>query len=238
VVDVATGILTALGIVAALYERERAGRARRVGSALLDTSLALQASIFTYGSVQGRDPERVGNGSYFTITDCLPTRDGHVVISLPTSRFWTRLCRALREPALERDPRFATHRGRIVNKTALGRALARVFRRRTTAAWLETLRAEDVPCGPVLAYHDVPGVPQVRHNGMLSEDRYGAGAPYRVVRSPVRLDGRLMDGDVPAPGLGADSAEVLRSAGFTGRQIEELDRIGVTLARPIDLEKY
>src|SRR5262249_41950881 len=70
VVDVATGIFTALGIVSALVTRERTGRGCRVGGALLDTVLALQASIFTYGSVLRRNPERVGNSSYFTLTNC------------------------------------------------------------------------------------------------------------------------------------------------------------------------
>jgi crotonobetainyl-CoA:carnitine CoA-transferase CaiB-like acyl-CoA transferase len=238
VVDVATGIFTALGIVSALAARERTGRGCRVGGALLDTVLALQASIFTYGSVLRRNPERVGNGSYFTLTNCFATRDGNIVISLPTSRFWLRLCRALGDRRVQNDPRFATNRGRVRYSRELARALARVFRRRSTATWLQRLRQEEVPCGPVLEYDSVPKLPQVRHNGLFGLERFGSSRPYRVVRSPVRLDGSLMDGHLPAPALGQHTREILRAAGFSAAEIRALHEAGLTVPRPVDLRAY
>ena len=238
VVDVATGIFAALGVVAALVERAASGRGSRVGGSLLDTVLALQGSIFTYASVLGSDPERVGNGSYFTLTNRFATRDGWIVISLPTSRFWTRLCRALGDARIERDPRFATNRGRVLHARALESALRRVFRRRRSAEWLALLGREEVPCGPVLRYHEVTAQAQVRHNGLLKMDRFGKRPPYRVVRSPVRMRGFLMDGERAAPALGAHTTEVLRAANFTPAEIRALRRSGLTTPRPIDLERY
>lgn len=232
VVDVATGIFTALGIVSALLGRAQTGIGCRVGSALLDTVLALQASLFTYSSVLGRDPERVGNGSYFTVTNCFETSDGALVISLPTNRFWHRLCRALSDPSLEKDPRFTSNRSRTQNREELYKSLLKLFRRKTTRRWLEILTAEEVPCGPVLSYSQVLRDPQVRHNNLIKIDRYGKSGRYRVVRSPVRLDGKLMDGGLPAPVLGQHTVQVLRTAKFAGKDIAELRRRGIIVPKP------
>ncbi len=236
VVDVTTGVLTALGIVSSLLARTRTRKGLHVGGALLDTVLSLQATLFTYSSVTGRNPERVGNGSYYTVTNCFKTSDGQLVISLPTSRFWRRLCGALRSKALEKDARFATHRDRLYNSEPLARALQKLFKRRTTEQWLEILKTAEVPSGPVLSYHEVLEQPQVRHNGLLKKERYTNSRPYTIVRSPVRLNGFLMDADKPAPALGEHTEEVLRSARFTAREIQEMRQIGIIVPRPLDLD--
>ena len=230
VVDVGTGILTALGILACLLQRRQTGHGARVGGALLDTVLALQGNLFTYSSVIGDDPRRVGNGSYFMISNCFATADGQLMISLPTSRFWHRFCSALGQASLQSDSRFSDHQSRISNKPALERVLARIFRTKTTAQWLKILQPV-VPCGPLLSYKQVIQDQQVRHNGLFKMDVY-KGSPYRVVRSPVRLDGKLMDGRLAAPSLGQHTGQILRAARFTRAEILELDRLGVTIPNP------
>jgi crotonobetainyl-CoA:carnitine CoA-transferase CaiB-like acyl-CoA transferase len=230
VVDVGTGILTALGILACLLKRRQTGNGARVGGALLDTVLALQGNLFTYSSVIGDDPRRVGNGSYFMISNCFSTADGQLMVSLPTSRFWQKFCQALGQPSLQSDSRFSSHQGRISNKPALESVLARIFRTKTTAQWLRILQPV-VPCGALLSYKQVIQDQQVRHNGLFKMDVY-KGSRYRVVRSPIRLDGKLMDGRLAAPSLGQHTRQILRAARFTRAEILELDRLGVTIPSP------
>jgi formyl-CoA transferase/CoA:oxalate CoA-transferase len=231
VVDVATGILVALGIVACLLQRRQTGHGARLGGALLDTVLALQGNLFTYSSVIGEDPRRVGNGSYFMISNCFSTADGQLMVSLPTGRFWQRFCKALGKPSLQSDSRFSDHERRISNKPALERVLARIFRTKTTAQWLKILQPA-VPCGPLLSYKQVIHDKQVRYNGLFKMDVY-KGSFYRVVRSPIRLDGKLMDGRLAAPSLGQHTGQILRAAQFTRAEIHELKRLGVTIPNPL-----
>jgi crotonobetainyl-CoA:carnitine CoA-transferase CaiB-like acyl-CoA transferase len=88
-----------------------------------------------------------------------------------------------------------------------------------------------VPCGPLLSYKQVIQDQQVRHNGLFKMDVY-KGSRYRVVRSPIRLDGKLMDGRLAAPSLGQHTGQILRAARFTRAEILELDRLGVTIPNP------
>jgi glutaryl-CoA transferase len=230
VVDVGTGILTALGILACLLQCRHTGRGARVGGALLDTVRALQGNLFTYSSVIGDNPRRVGNGSYFMISNCFSTADGQLMVSLPTSRFWQRFCKALGKPSLQSDARFSDHQSRISNKPALERVLVKIFRTKTTAQWLKILQPE-IPCGPVLSYRQVIQDEQVQHNGLFKMDVY-KGSPYRIVRSPIRLGGKLMDGNLAAPSLGQHTEQILRAARFTRAEILELNRLGVTIPNP------
>src|SRR5207253_2066701 len=79
-----------------------------------------------------------------------PTLDGYVVVATGTNKTYRTLCEeGLQRPELASDARFASNQSRVANRGAMVDALSAVFRARTTAHWIETLEAADVPCAPV-----------------------------------------------------------------------------------------
>ncbi|WP_299657330.1 CoA transferase, partial [uncultured Jannaschia sp.] len=112
------------------------------------------------------------------------------------------------------DDRFASVEAREVNKAARLALTQDVLREDTTAHWMDRLRAEDVPCAPVLRRDEVIAHPQVAANGtILRMDHPGAG-PIRLARPPARFEAHTSDPPAPARALGADTRAVLAEAGL------------------------
>ena len=107
VIDVATGLYAALGVMTALHERTRSGRGQWVQSSLLQSGLGLmdfQAARFL---VDGEVPKQVGNDHPTAMpTSAYATSDGHVNIGAGGEAMWHALCQVIERPDLPRDPRF------------------------------------------------------------------------------------------------------------------------------------
>ncbi|MBO0709298.1 MAG: CoA transferase, partial [Candidatus Dormibacteraeota bacterium] len=134
--DLVAGLNAVIGVVAALFERERTGRGQHLDVALLDTSVNLLTQFAEWRWMTGQDPGAVGSGHpSLAPYRAYPTRDGHIVIATFGESFWPKVCAALGRPDLERDPRFRTNVDRVAHKEQLDGLIAAVTRQRSTAEW-------------------------------------------------------------------------------------------------------
>ena len=149
IIDMGTGMWAALGIVAALRERDRTGRAVEVTTALFETALTWisyqAAGYFGDGVV----PQPQGSGTAMVVpSQVFTTADGQAMISAGSDGLFQRLADALGEPGLANDPRFVDNPGRVRHRQALVAAISAHTRRLETADLLERLRAAGVPAAP------------------------------------------------------------------------------------------
>ncbi|RMH11745.1 MAG: CoA transferase, partial [Gemmatimonadetes bacterium] len=188
-VDFATGVWTALGVLAALRTREQTGEGTHVVASLLDSALAMASYHLAAAAETGRAPERQGTGlAMIAPYEAFPTRDGDVMIGAANDALFARLCEALEAPELAADPRFATNPERVRNRSALAAALADRTRALTRADLLERLRRARVPASPVHDALEVLADPQVRATGMLRPRPLEGARDYRDVALPLRWD--------------------------------------------------
>ena len=153
IVDLATGMLGAVHVLAALRARdgggtpgngatEGSGTGQRIDLALLDATVAWLANQAANWLIGGRVPGRMGNAHpNITPYETFPTADGELALAVGSERQWVRFCDALEMPALATDPRFRTNAERIANRAALRPILAGLLAGRTSAEWLARLTA-------------------------------------------------------------------------------------------------
>ena len=225
--DKVTAIQASQAITAALFVRERTGQGDHVRLSMLDTIVAfLFASDFTGQTFIGDETaeqtwDEDGSGQDY-VELIYETADGFMAVSAHTDATWRGLSRAADRPDFLTDDRFATVEAREVNKHARLTLTQEVLREDTTDHWMARLRAEDVPCAPVLRRSEVVDHPQVVANGtILRQDHPGAG-PIRTARPPATFERFAADAPAPARALGADTRTVLSEAGLDGETIAGL----------------
>jgi crotonobetainyl-CoA:carnitine CoA-transferase CaiB-like acyl-CoA transferase len=228
IVDMGTGMWAALGIVAALRERDRTGRAVEVTTALFETALAWVGYHAAGYLGAGEVPQPQGSGTAMIAPyQAFPTADGYAMIAAGSDALFRRLADALGEPDLAADPRFADNPSRVRHRAALVDAITAVTRALKTADLLERLRAAGVPSAPILTVDRVLDEPQTAASGMLVSAPHPRVPGYRTVGLPIRW-GRQRPGvrHVP-PQLGEHSADVLTWLGYTLDDVRNFQTQGV-----------
>ena len=213
--DAITGFYAAYGILGALVERERASssRGRRVEVSMLEAMTHFNLDAFTHlfseGEVMGPYSRPSVSQSY--VLRCADGKWIALHMSSPP-KFWEGLAKAIEQPDLFDDARFATREARIEHQEVLIQVLGGHFARRDRAEWCRRLEALDVPHAPMYDTDEVPHDAQARHL-QLFVDAPHPGAPgqrWTTVRSPVSFDGQRAL-QVTAPPLLGDHDHALRA---------------------------
>jgi crotonobetainyl-CoA:carnitine CoA-transferase CaiB-like acyl-CoA transferase len=181
VVDVSTGVWTALGIMAALEERRARGRGRLLQVSLSDVALAMQMSHLTMYSLAPEQIRRLGNRSAFSCTPLFQAADGRPAVTILHDRHWRAFCEAAGRPELATDPRFADDDRRRQGQAALEGELRATFASADRETWLGRLRAARIPCAPERTYAEVLSDMSLYESGVLARE----GAVVQV-NSPIR----------------------------------------------------
>ena len=228
IVDMGTGMWAALGIVAALRQRDATGRAVEVTTALFETAL-MWVSYHAMGYLaSGEVPQPQGSGTAMIAPyQAFPTVDGYAMIAAGSDALFARLAAALGAPALAVDPRFADNPSRVRHRRELVDALSARTRALKAADLLERLRAAGVPCAPILTVDAVLAEPQTRASGVLVSAPHPRLPDYRSIGLPLLWDGTRPEVRRVPPLLGEHSADILTWLGYTLDDVRALRARGV-----------
>lgn len=224
-VDLGTGLYSAIAILSAIHERTRSGRGQFIDMTLFDSAVALLHPHIPNYELSGRTPGLTGNAHpNISPYDKFPTKAGEIFLAVGNDRAFQRLCGELGCPEVAEDPRFLHNEDRLTNRDALRAILEAELAVHDGTALCERLLEIGVPAGPVLDVAQLLQHPHTEHRGMhLEADGYGGwGDPIKFSRSTSRLRHK-------PPAYGAHSRDILSEAGFSETETEALLEAGAVL---------
>jgi len=231
--DMTTAVTAAQAITAALFARERTGQGQHVRLAMLDTMVAFlwpEASSSLSFVGNERDPARGQMG----LDLVFKTADRYITAGAVSDKEWQGLCRALNRTDLVLDERFATPAARSVNVGQRRALMAEEIAKWRSAEILSRLRAESVPCGPVLSRTEVLADEQVLLNGIIEVHDDPVLGPVRQPRPAARFSATPASIGRLAPFLGAHNIEIMTELGYPAADVERFMQFGVLVTQPAD----
>jgi len=218
------------GILAALLAREKTGLGQQVDTSLFNTGVFVNASDVGAALVTGQDRQNVERKELANVLlGSYKTKDGRwlrLAVNQP-DRYWSRVCRALGQEELERDPRFEDFVDRMENHVALFHILEEAFLTRTLDEWKVSLTEAGLPWAPVSSLPEVVSDPQARANDFFARYEHPTHGNIEVVANPAHLSRTPASVLRPAPEFGQHTEEVLLEYGYSWEDIAEFKDLGV-----------
>lgn len=225
VVDLSTGMNACIGIMMALYERNRSGKGQFIDATLYDSAIALHQPHAPNYFTAGQKPKLVGNshGSLVPYSN-FPTKGRNIAIAAGNDGQFRKLAQMLGKPELAQDPRFKTNKDRVAHRLELEAELRELLKDRDADSFSIELMKGGVPSGAVLEVPDVMEHPHTKHRGMVWEkDGYrNVGNPVKLSRTPAGVHSKPKK-------FGSDTKAVLAEAGYSATEIDNLIASGIAL---------
>ncbi|MEM9759458.1 MAG: CoA transferase [Pseudomonadota bacterium] len=228
IADLGGGMFGVMGILAALYERERSGRGQHVDISMLDCQISMLNYMATMYFLSGDTPEPIGNSHFVHVPyNSYPTADGHIIIAVIFDGFWTNLLEVINEPAF-RDDKYLTQPGRLEDKAFIDARLAEIFSTQPSEYWLQRLEEKRIPCARVNRVDEALADEQVLARNMVVELHHPNGASTKGPGNPIKLSRTDEESFSPAPLLGQHTQDVLCGLlGYSSEQLSSLRDEGV-----------
>ena len=227
-VDLFTGMMAYGTILTALRQKDQTGKGQWVEAALLDGQVAALSYHATGFLGTGVEPTRMGSGHpslgpYQAFT----SSNGQFIIGCANQGLWERMCTAIGQEGMLKDPRYTDNTERVAHRTECVDELNAVFATNTTDHWVDRIVEAGVPCGPINTVSDVVNNPQVLARNMIAEVDHPAIPGLKFPNSPLKLtDSPATIRRVP-PSLGQHNEEILIEAGYPAEIIADLKERGV-----------
>jgi crotonobetainyl-CoA:carnitine CoA-transferase CaiB-like acyl-CoA transferase len=222
--DLVGGINGPIGIISALYERERTGKGRFIDVSLMDGLIGMLGYIAQLAFFTGEDPQRQGSQHPNLVPyGIFPAKDdGSIVIACLTPSFWGKICKSIERPELTDDPRYDTLEKRRDARDEVNEIVSAFTRRYTVDELVEVFTRFEVPHAPILGVREALSQPQAAHRDMVVEVEHQALGTIPIVGRPIKFDIAQPKPTAP-PILGQDTGSVLTEVlGLDDQQIAEL----------------
>jgi len=247
--DSGTGLHLALGIVAALLQREKTGRGQKVTVAMQDGVLNLcrvklrdqqrlahgplqEYSQFGEGIEFGDAVPRAGNdsggGQPGRILKCKgwETDPNAYIYFITQAPVWEAICEVIGEPGWKTDPGYAKPAARLPKLNGIFARIEEWTMTKSKFEAMDILNEFDIPCGPILSMREIAEEQSLRDTGTVVEVDHPKRGPYLTVGNPIKMSDSPTE-VTRSPLLGEHTDQVLRDVlGFDDRRVDEIKASG------------
>jgi crotonobetainyl-CoA:carnitine CoA-transferase CaiB-like acyl-CoA transferase len=229
--DIMGGMFAAIGILAALREREKTGKGQLVRSALFENTVFLVAQHMAQLAITGEEPPPMAvKTPAWGVYDIFNTKDGdRLFVGVVTDTQWEVFCREFGAGALAADARLKTNGDRVKAREWLLPKLQEILLRHTRAELSQKLEAIGLPFAPITRPRDLFDDPHLKAGGMI-ETQDPRGMRFKVPGLPLELDGKRLGLRNQPPVVSQNARELLAGLGYAAARIDALFAEGVVAA--------
>lgn len=216
IVDLMGGVFGAVGILAALRERDRTGRGETVKASLFESAAFLVAQHMAAQAMTGTPPPPMTvRYPAWGVYETFATQDGTpMFLGITSDQQWERFCRAMGREDLLADPDFRDNNARCVAKDKLSPIVAEIMKARRFEELAEIFERENIPFSPVAKPGDLFDDPHLNSHGWLEETRLSNGRTTKLPGIPLEMDDHVLGKRLHPPKLGEHTEEILKELGF------------------------
>jgi crotonobetainyl-CoA:carnitine CoA-transferase CaiB-like acyl-CoA transferase len=225
IADMTCGMYSAMGILAALYAREKTGRGQFLDMALLDSQLTWLANVGSSYLNAKASPKRWGNAHPNIVPyEVFRGADGRsFVLGVGTEALWKKCVGMMRiENGVGRDEKFRTNALRIKNRVELIPLLQKMFDGQAASAWLEQLAAAQIPAAPINTVEEAVNDAQTLARNMIVQLEHPALGMARSIGNPIKFSETPVSYRLPPPLLGEHTSKVLRELGYSEEEARDM----------------
>jgi crotonobetainyl-CoA:carnitine CoA-transferase CaiB-like acyl-CoA transferase len=225
IADMTCGMYSAMGILAALYVREKTGRGQFLDMALLDSQLTWLANVGSSYLNAKASPKRWGNAHPSIVPyEVFRGADGRCfVLGVGTEALWKKFLRLLEmESGVGQDERFHTNALRTKNRADLIPLLQKIFDGQPASAWLERLAAALIPAAPINTVEEAVTDMHTLARSMIVELKHPALGKALSIGNPIKFSETPVSYRLPPPLLGEHTSAILEGLGYTPKEVSEM----------------
>ena len=225
IADMTCGMYAAMGILAALYAREKTGRGQFLDMALLDSQLTWLANVGSNYMNAKASPKRWGNAHPSIVPyEVFRGRDGRAfVLGVGTEALWKKFVRMMgMENSVGQEERFRTNALRTKNRGALIPILQEKLDQQTASVWLEKLAEAEIPAAPINTVEEAVNDAQTLARNMIVQLEHPALGAARSIGNPIKFSETPVSYRLPPPMLGEHTSEVLRGLGYSEEEVRAM----------------
>jgi crotonobetainyl-CoA:carnitine CoA-transferase CaiB-like acyl-CoA transferase len=229
ITDILGGSFGAIGILAALYQRQFTGRGQLVQATLFESVAFLVGQHMAIAAITGQAPPPMPDrGRAWSVYDLFKTVDGELVfIGVTSDRHWQRMCETFGFTDWASDPRLATNQGRIDLRDWFLPELQDRLGKLKKMEMMALAEKAGIPFAPVARPQDLFDDPHLNQSGSLAATTLPGGGVTKLPKIPLRMDRSPFDLRLNPPGIGEGSMGLYKALGFSDAEIHDLAKEGI-----------
>ncbi|MFE4349318.1 CaiB/BaiF CoA transferase family protein [Peribacillus butanolivorans] len=220
IADILTGLYTCIGILSALYHREKTGEGQEIDISLMDCQVSSLVNVASNYLFNGITPERMGNQHPNIVPyQTFHASDGELVVAVGNDEQFRRFTYVLERPDLAEQVQFKRNENRLLNKEELIPIVEDLLKRKTKKEWKMLLDDAGIPNGPINTIAEMLEDPQIKARDMLVNMEHPTVENLRVTGSPLKLSKTPVTMRKHPPLYGEHTDSILAGIGYKPDEI-------------------
>ena len=199
--DITAGLFTAIGINAALYDRQKTGKGMFIDVSMLDCQIAILENAIARYLSKNEIPKPMGSRHpSIAPFEAFKTKDSYIIIAAGNDKLFEKLCDVLEISETVTDKRFNTNSLRCENMDELKSIFEEKLSKKNTSEWVSEMEALKIPCGPIFNIKEAVENPQVEARNMVVRAYHKVIGEFRLAGNPIKMssyEDKNTRGDIP-----------------------------------------
>ncbi len=221
--DLTTGMYAAIAVLAALQHVQKTGQGQHIDMALFDVQLSWLANQNMSYLATGKTPGLLGNSHPNIVPyQDFATQDRRIIIAVGNDRQFAQMCALMGHPEWAQDARFTKNAARVEHRQLLVPMIEALTCEKPSSYWQSAFDAAGIPCGPINTIAEAFASEQVEARDLRVRLAHPTAGHVDTVANPIKFSHTPLTYDAPPPMLGAQTASVLASLGYSDAEISAL----------------